>query len=254
MSLKKQLALFVIALTLFVFMLAPISLVSKYLPIPDNVAYQGLQGTLWSGKVNAVQVDHWHLQTVTWQVRPLELLTGNLTVKIKAGNARDAQQISAKGTIKIGFSNITFDKFILRTPADNIRPIIPIPVGRIGGRAIIELDQYKVARSAFDQSSTTGFCNTLSGEALWTKSEIQIGSPINLGTFVGALSCENNDVLLTFDGENRLGLNGQGRVSKTRSLHFDGLVDPDKTLPNSIINGVAMFGKRDQQGRYQINI
>ncbi len=254
MSFKKQLLIFIIALVVFATSLLPVSFISKYVELPNNVAFKSLQGTVWSGRIAALQVNDLVLRNITWSWNAGSLLTGKLGFDFKVGNARDISEISGKGNIQLGLDSITLNDLTLRAPADTFRPMIPIPMGKLGGRAIVELDEFKSSRSAFVQGSSLPLCEILAGEMMWTKSEIQIGQPVSLGVFAANLDCQNGEVLVVFDGENQLGLAGTGRLSIERKVHFDGHVQPDDSLPRGIRNGIAMFGRPDTSGRIQIKL
>ena len=253
MSFKKLFSLFIIMLIVFSVLLTPVSFVAKYVDTPKNVAYQSLSGTLWSGRANVIQVDKWQFNSLTWDMNIAALFTGKLLFDIKFGQARDANQLSGKGTIGLGFNTLSLSELTFRAPASAIRSELPIPTSELNGRVILDIDEFHMT-SVTDPNEQMQMCDVLQGELLWTKAEVVFGQAMELGTIASKLSCNDGDVVATFDGSNKLGLEGNARIESPDSFGFQGFVKPDPSLPRDIHNGIKMFSQLDGQGRYPIKL
>ena len=245
MANAKLILIFVVSLFLLTMAKLPVALVAERAPIPSNMSYEGLSGTVWQGEIQRLQFDDWLLTDVQWQLAPLALLTGNAAFDIKFGKARDSQQLSGKGQFSYGISGILANGVTVRLPANNIKQMLPIPMGDIGGRVIATIEQY---------AKGDALCRELSGDLTWTKAEVDFGGRIALGALSSALSCDNAVIVAAFDGQNRLGLEGVARIESPQAYNFDGYLKPDAELPASLHQGVSMFGKADSKGKYKIKL
>lgn len=253
MSVARLSVLFVIALIIFAVFLTPVSIIASLLTPPKGVAYQQLQGTLWQGKASALQVNNIVLNNVTWTLSVPSLLVGNADLDVKFGNARNADEISGKGNIRLGMSSIQANDLIVRVPAETVKPMLPVPVGRVGGRVILEVDAYS-SSTEFVQNPTAPVCSELTGTLVWTKSEVVFNNPIRMGAISADLSCSDNILVARFNGDNELGLEGDANIASANQFNFDGFVKPQPHLPAEVHQGIAMFAKLDPQGRYPIKL
>lgn len=245
MSKIKLAVLFIISFVLFTVTLVPINLVVNSLPIPKNIAYQGLSGSIWQGNVKAVQVDKILFENVHWQFELSSLLHGNLGFDIKFGNARNSSQLSGRGIVSSGLTGHQVRDFVFRVPANAVKPFLPLPVSVINGRLITTIDVFQLGKPV---------CEQLAGEFVWVKSGTDIDGPISFGTITSTLLCEDNKLVAKFDGENLLGLEGSAVVESAKKYGFDGFIKPDVSLPAIVHQGVSLLGKMDNKGRYKIKL
>ena len=245
MSNKKRLIIFVLALVIFTLLKAPVTMLAQQAPLPPNLAYQGLSGTLWQGKIDRLQIQDWQVANLTWSFAPLAVFSAQAGFDIKFGKARDAQQLSGKGRVGFGLSGPVVDELTVRVPAAQVQGLLPIPVGELGGRFIANIKDYSKGET---------LCQTLSGNLMWTKASVAMGDTISFGTLDAELTCLNKNLMATFDGNNTLGLEGAATVQSPESFSFDGFVKPDASLPKMVHDSMAMFGKADSKGKYRIKL
>lgn len=253
MSVIRLSLLFVVALIVFVVFLTPVSIIASFVTPPQGIAYKQLQGTIWSGKASALQVDNIVLNNVSWTLSVPSLVLGNADFDVKFGNARNSDEISGKGNIRLSMSDISASKLVVRMPAETVKPMLPIPVGRVGGRVILEVDTY-TASTEFVQAPTKPVCSELDGTLVWTKSEVVFNNPIRMGAISADLTCVDTVLVAAFDGNNELGLEGSAKVASSNQFSFEGFVKPAPHLPGEVHQGIAMFAKLDPQGRYPIKL
>ncbi len=257
----------------FSLFLTPIGLLLKVVDLPETVSYQGLTGTLWSGTAQVVEIHQGlgqssgnnagkniQLKKFSWSLNGLPLFMGKLSFDVKFGNAREADEMSGKGRLALGLNSFNADSFTFRAPAHMFKSQIPFPLGDIGGRIILNAQEYKVGFNtnvdANDEVQSDGqhLCDVLTGDLMWTNSEIDFGGPVTFGTIVSSLSCNDQAINALFDGENKLGLSGNAIIASPKSVRFDGFMKPDADLPREIHNGLGMFSRLDPQGRYPIKL
>lgn len=243
MSMIKAGILFFIFLIVLVLIKLPVSLIAERLELPKGIAYEQMSGTVWQGKIKRLQVEGEVLNKVEWDVSPLKLFMAQVEVKFKFGPVRDASQYSGKGTISYSMSGLKVTRSVIRLPASSLKKYSPIPIANVGGRVILDIMDYQYS---------SALCDTLAGELVWSKSEIDFGGPIAFGTISANLACEEHNISVTFNGLNRLGLEGQALIESTSKFGFDGYLKPDATLPKAVHNGLSMFGKPDVKGKYKI--
>jgi general secretion pathway protein N len=245
MNMKKLVALFVLFFAVLTVFTVPVNLLVKQFPIAKGLAYQDLNGTLWQGSVKAVQYKKTVLTQLQWQFLPLQLFTGKLAVKVRWGDARASQELSGVGIASFGISGYQLTDTTVRLPASAVKPLIPFPLSDLYGRVIADIKSY-----TFEQP----VCENLDGDLIWTKAGVEINGKIDFGVITSVLSCENKQVVSTFDGENLLGLEGRAIVKSQQSFSFDGFLKPSAQLPAVVHQGIGMFGKTDSKGRYKISL
>lgn len=253
MSGRKLSLLFVIAFLICLIALVPVSVVSKLVTPPPGIAYKNLTGTIWNGQASQVQVDDVVLSKVQWSLSFFPLMIGSAHVDVKFGNARNSDEVSGKGLIQASFNEISASDLVLRLPAQYVKPLLPIPLGRVDGRVILELDDYRNS-TEFVQNPSAPLCESLQGDLVWTKSEVVFNNPIRMGTIQAQLSCRDTVLEALFDGNNELGLEGTASIASSQSVSFEGFVKPQPQLPKEVHQGIAMFAKLDPQGRYPIKL
>ena len=245
MSTKKLIALFVLVFIVLTVFTVPVNLIVKQLPLPKNIAYQELNGTIWQGNIKALQVKKTVLTQVKWQFLPLNLFTGKLAFQVRWGNARASHELSGSGVASIGLSGYQLADTKVRIPANAVKSLIPFPMGEVYGRVVLDVNSYTYAEPV---------CEQLNGELIWTQAGVDVNGKIDFGVISSVLTCENNQVISTFDGENTLGLQGRAIVKSQKSFGFDGFLKPSSELPAIVHQGVGMLGKADNQGRYKISL
>lgn len=245
MSIRKSIGLFIFFLLLFTLARTPVGFVSKFITLPKGVAYQGLEGTIWQGEITQVQINKTHLSNVKWQFEPFKLFTGNLAFNVSFGNARQAESISGRGLVSMGLSGKRVQDAIVRVAANAAKPMLPIPMGDIEGRVILNVKDYQLGEP---------LCQITQGDIGWHRAGIDVGGPIEFGTIEADLTCDKGSLVANFDGQNTLGLEGQAKIAAANKFNFTGFMKPSADLPAVVHQGIGMMAKMDSQGRYKISL
>lgn len=245
MSIRKSIGLFLFFLLLFTLARTPVGFVSKFITLPKGVAYQGLEGTVWQGEITQLQINKTHLSNIKWQFEPLELFTGNAAFSVRFGNARQSESISGHGLVSIGLAGKRVQDAIVRVAANAAKPMLPIPMGDIEGRVILNIKDYQMGEP---------LCQVTLGDVGWHQAGIDVGGPIEFGSIEANLACDNGSLVANFDGQNTLGLEGQAKVASPSKFNFTGFMKPSAELPAVVHQGIGMMAKMDSQGRYKISL
>lgn len=243
MRLIPAILLFLMATITFLTWTIPVAVVVNALTLPDKLNYEGLEGTLWSGKVDAVQFNTLQVVDVSWQLKPLSLLMGKLAVDVDFGDPRDAQLYSGRGSIAYGFSGIGAQDVILRVPADTLRQFSPVPMNPLAGRLVIELANWQTQQA---------ICQELDGQGTWLNAGIDLNGPIPLQTISATLDCDNEQLAMRLDGNNLLGAAGNVLVRDGKQYQVDLLLNPAPELPAIVTQGLTMFTKPNAKGEFAI--
>lgn len=245
MSVRKTIVIFFIATLLFILVKIPAALVANLLPLPKGLAYSELEGTLWQGSIRQAMYNRQVITDIKWQFKPSKLFTGALGYQVSFGKPRKSNSVSGKGLVIIGLTGKSVEDAIFRMPAANVKPMLPIPMGRIDGRVIANIKEFTLG---------TPVCEVAMGEVSWNQAGIDINGTIEFGSIDANLSCEQGKLIAQFDGDNSLGLTGQAAIESSQKFGFNGFLKPSADLPAVVHQGISMVTKVDAQGRYKINL
>lgn len=245
MSVRKSMVLFIVFALIFAVLKVPAALVVNLLPLPKGLAYNELEGTLWQGSIRQAQYDKQLINNIKWQFQPSGLFTGTLSYQVSFGQPRQLQDISGKGLVSVGLTGKKVEGAIFRMPAEQVKPLLPIPMGPIAGRVIADIDEYVLGQPV---------CQEVAGNITWNQAGIDIGGQIDFGSIDAGLTCTDGKLIAQFDGQNSLGLTGQAVIESPNKFAFDGFLKPSADLPAVVHQGISFVAKIDAQGRYKIKL
>ncbi|BDX04589.1 type II secretion system protein N [Planctobacterium marinum] len=248
---KQQLTLTAGAVILFlVFLLVklPASQLIPRLPLPADISLKGISGTVWDGHADQVVVKGLGINNVDWQLSFLPLLIGKAALELDAGSARDSEQISIKGDVKLSVSGISAQNLTLFAPTPLLMAQVelPIPVDA-SGRARINIEN-------FDYHKTDG-CSTLTGTGSWLNAGVAgFNGQVQLGNFEASLHCDNGPIEITTAADNSLNLSAKAVVQHNGKFSVNGQFKVSDNLPKEVHDAAKFFGRTDAQGFYQIKL
>lgn len=245
MSVRKTVLIFLVLTLLFIVTKTPAALVANLLPLPKGLAYSELQGTLWQGSIRQAMYNRQVITDIKWQFKPSNLFKGALGYQVSFGKPRNVNSISGKGLVSVGLMGKTIEEAMFRMPASNVKPMLPIPMGKINGRVIANIKEFTLGSPV---------CEMAQGEISWNKAGIDLNGSIEFGSIDANLDCEQGKLLAQFNGDNNLGLTGQAVIESNKKFGFDGFLKPSANLPAVVHQGLSMVAKMDTQGRYKINL
>jgi len=234
----------------FIFLVVklPANQVLPRLPVPDNVVFAGISGSIWQGHAEQVRYSGLQLSNVKWELSALPLLLGKLSLDIKGGNHRDSEQIAINGRFAISAGGIAADNAILFAPTPLLLAQVqmPLPINASG--------RVKVVLEEFAYQQATG-CEVLKGTGQWLNGAVAgFNRQITLGSFNASLACDNGPITVTTDPKNALNLTGTATVPHKGKISVLGKFKVSDDLPKEVHNAANFFGKPDANGFYAINL
>lgn len=242
---KLNSAIFVVAYLIFVLVQMPASMIVGMVTLPNNIKLGTVSGSLWSGKVTAVQYDNELIENATWSLSPLPLLWGSLSADVNFGSAGKRETISGDGHIVTGFSfsSVSLSDFTLRVPASQVmdRLKFPLPVG-VEGQMVMRFEE-------FDQGEP--YCETLVGVVDWRRAKLDFGSEkADLKQIQADLACNKGELELKVSKKNPLGLQVTATAGANNKFSAKGFLKPDGTMSDNVHSVVSATFKADGQGRF----
>lgn len=232
-------ALGVGAYLVFVAATLPASLLTSRLgPVGVNAA--GVEGTVWKGRAQVVQVANSNLGSVSWDLHVLALFTARLRADVQLtridGFARGVVTVAPSGNVRL--RNVTASLPLSALPAGGL------PRGWMGTLNL------KLADLAVDKSWPTVVNGTVEVVDL-------IGpprKPANIGSYKltfpdPAANAAEGLAGALMDIGGPLQIAGKLVLKPDRSYQIDGLVATRPTTPRDVVDALQMLGPPDAQGR-----
>lgn len=240
----------IIAFIIFAIAYMPAVQVVGRIDLPKNVSISGISGTVFSGKAQTIVVNGLPINNVQWELNPLALFIGNISAKVKAGNIRDADQITFEGPLNASLFNlnrIETEYFTLFLPVDRVlaQVKLPLPVNA-GGRFKVRLNTLVFGPKCVELDGTGDWLNaTVAGTQ----------GPIDFGSYSAKLSCEGDDISIAVSEPNLLGLSMEAIVNSSMDkIKVDGRFKPDAGLPQEVHQASRFFGQPNEQGYIEIKL
>ncbi|MGJ8679592.1 type II secretion system protein N [Paraglaciecola sp.] len=232
---------------IFLVVKLPANLVLAKLPMPAQIKVSGVSGTIWNGQAQMLSYQGFPIENVNWSLSVLPLLMGSVSVEIKGGNLRQADQISIQGELSVSSSQASANDLTAYVPADIVLMNLPLPIPVQGeGRFKIELQE-------LDFDLIQG-CQVVQGKGQWINAKVAgVGKTIDLGNFDASLACEKNEVLVKVKEPNTFGLTAQVNIPVNNQFKVNGRFKPAPSLPKEVHQAALFFGDKGSDGYYPIN-
>ncbi|MBC3765873.1 type II secretion system protein N [Neptunicella marina] len=213
--------------------------------LPANLQINGVSGTLWQGNIQQVAYQGIPLDDINWTLDTLPLLWGTASLNLTAGNIRDADIISLKSALSLSSDRIQAENLQLYVPVNMVLGQLPIPLPvNADGR-------FKVQIAELDYQQG---CQTLSGSGQWLNAKVAgTQGPIDMGTFSARLACQQKNIRITVDPNNRLAFDANAFITPNGQFSINGKFKPDASLPAEVHQAAALFGRANSDGYYSIN-
>jgi general secretion pathway protein N len=233
---------------LFVFIVSvivhlPASLAVQRLSLPQDVKINGVHGTLWQGHIQELLWRDQTLKHISWQVKPLQLLTGQFSADVDFGQS-PVKSLQGKGEIRLGLSGISVRDFSVSFPAQMLlkQAKLPVPVDA-GGALRLTVKDYRYSRP---------FCKQAEGNLTWTGAQISLLSQsVALDKMTAHLTCEDNRIQVHGKQDSSM-LRSQYTVKlgSDEHYHIQGWTEPGGELPASLKKMIQNSLSADRDGRY----
>lgn len=223
---------------LFLLISIPATVASQWFA-PAQLRLAGVQGSLWNGSAQVVQLEQYQLQQVQWRLQPAGLLRARLHYALKIGEPYRGQGEVARSL----FGNITVHDWQGQLPLAPFRQPLFLPSGNLD----VKLDNLQWTGEGLP---------LLQGSAVWQNAGMQTPVVAQFGNIKLDVIDSTHELLtvaVSDLGEGPMKIKGQAQLGADRNLKTDleiQLTDPSPDNP------VAFFLDRTARklapGRYQV--
>ena len=229
----------------FMVTLIPAQWVVNQISLPKNVMLQGVEGSIWKGRIQRVVLDGYTINKVNTEVNLLALIMFNPTVDATFGGAL-VNGPEGKATVSHLLGDIELNDAEISVSANDIAQQLPLPIPLTAQKFIdINISQFVMGQP---------LCQQLSGDIQWNKAAIKaLDQKVNLGTLSGELTCDKGRVKFTVNPKNDLGLTFDAYVQSPERISGSGYLKPGKNFPAVLKEGLPFIGNADNKGRYKLN-
>tara|TARA_R110002050_G_scaffold185418_2_gene319437 strand:- start:1477 stop:2238 length:762 start_codon:yes stop_codon:yes gene_type:complete len=244
-SLFSKIVIGVIIYLVFLLVYLPANWLVSIVPLPNNVAISGAEGTLWQGQASLVTIDQRQIEQVSWQLSPWGLLVGKADIDFKIGNR--ATPVSGKGSISWSFSGLR---------ANNIRFDLPDSFLLAGARLPFKTQidgDVSLMVEILEQGKP--WCEQLSGKLFLNNTNVKNQYGVYpLGNISLGLSCLDGQLkIATDETQNVLGLTGSAILGESNLVKVSAKIKPTDAQPRDLREALSFLGRQDSQGYYPIN-
>lgn len=222
---KKKIAILISLFIILVIFFAPVKLAENLIPQNSQLVISGMQGSIWSGEIDTIEIKDWQLQDIDYEISLISLIVGNLggTGEIHRGDLKGDFFIEMRDSknIKVGDVNV-------ETSAINFEKYIPFPGVELAG---------KISTRDFNAQLVNNKPVNLSGTTSWDNASIDInGQKWSLGNFDILWSTDGDNNIITGtlskSRKNKIDINGKITLLQNGTLEFKGSISQsiDKTI------------------------
>jgi general secretion pathway protein N len=206
-----------------------------------QLAVQGIEGTLWSGRVARLVHPAFPVGPLAWRLRPQAVLLGRLEYQVFAQSGQGGGELHAGRGL---FAGRYISAAHLSLPAAEVAQRLGQKMVSLAGDFQIDVDELKL--------STDGI-TALQGVLMWRDAQIVQPSPMALGHLQVQLGLREGQVLGTLSNEGGpLELSGELLIGADRRYQLNALLKPRANADAQLRQNLGLLGAPDAQGRYRL--
>ena len=242
---RKNIRYIFIIVALYLFFLIinlPANISLSVINLPKSISISSVSGTVWSGKAKKLSYSGIELGAVSWELHPINLFIGEISVDISIVN--DKQYITTLANVSpSGKIELEETRFLI-----DLSSLQPLTYGMPFSYAGIASGYFPV--SFFQKNEYVGINGklSLSGMSMISPQHQSFGDFIinfraeNEGATSGQI--KDNGGQLNIDGRLSINKIGQFNVSAMLAARESG---------SSLERALSFLGRKDSSGRYQLN-
>jgi general secretion pathway protein N len=244
-NLTKKIILGVVIYLFFMIALFPASIAVKLVPLPKNVTLSGASGSIWSGKIETLNIQGRQIEQAQWQLSPWGLFLGEAKLDFVIGNR--ASTVNGKGMVTFSMSGIDAEGLRFEAPSSFLLGKARLPFStKVDG-------EFSLFVNTLQQG--TPWCEQLNGKVFLNHVQVknQFGN-YPLGDIELGLSCEDGNIKVSSDETmNTLGLDGTVLVKADKMIQVSAKIKEVSSQPEDLKKALGFLGKKDSQGYYPIS-
>lgn len=231
----KPLNIFVGILFFVICLLAtlPASHILHRIPVANNMQMAGVSGTIWSGKIQQINVNGVQLSPLRWSLSGLGLITGKASLDVDVGQVRELDEIFVRGQIAVGLFNQTFfaENLTVRMPAQQALNQANLPMQVLAKGAV----EVKLSDAKVQLNGQQALCEAIEGTGQWRNAQVLTPSGlVDLGVFDAALGCTEQNLTIQVTEPNAFNLTFNATGRDLQSLKVSGRFKIPNEMPNEI--------------------
>lgn len=209
----------------------------------QNIRLYGVEGRVWQGQAQRLDVAGQHFQEVSWDWHLLPLLLGRGELSVKFHDP-ETSGTAVMGTSLLGQAHY-FNDVKAELPLSRLAGWLKLPFGNINGMLRLDLPALVMAQKQWTQAE---------GRIDVLNASMSGRIPLELGDVHITVKTEQNTIVAVLkDGGGGLQLDGVFKMTPAGDYQFNGTLSARATASASLKNAVAMLGTPGIDGRVQVN-
>ena len=241
---KKKIAILISLFIILIIVFAPLKLAENMLPQNNQLMISGMQGSIWSGAIDMVEIKDWQLQDIDYEISLISLITGNLggTGEIHGGDLKGNFFLEIRDSKNIELGDVNIE-----TSAINFEKYIPFSGVELTG---------KISTQDFNAQLVNNRPVNLSGLTSWDNANIDLnGQKWILGNFdiFWSTDADKNIITGTLSKSKKNKIDIEGKITLTQNgiLEFTGSIS--QSIDKTIYAAFSLFSNgRPTNGRLPI--
>lgn len=239
---KILLGLFIYLCFMLVFL--PAKVVYDFLPIPEQITINHINGTIWHGTAQTLNIDNHQLEQIQWDFRPSQLLLGKIVFALKIGDR--TSEVKGDGRLSYSLAGFSISDLKLTLPSAFLLADRPLPMNtQVLGDIKLDIINF---------SQGLPWCDSLSGRLIVNKLNVANAfGDFPLGNIELGLGCDEGK--LSVDAQpknNQLGFSGNLTLAEGGKFLLKGKIKETDSQPKSLRQALIFLGRPDKQGYYSI--
>lgn len=200
-----------------------------------------IDGSLWSGTCAGLSVRGTPVGDVSWELRPLRLLSGRLAAHVTVAQGA----ANATADVELGFGERVTARNVLADFALNPKLVPGIPPA-LHGHAHVDLALLQMQH---------GIITQLQGRIEAHDLKESSGTSTSLGSYVVTFPASSGDPIGQIrDLEGPLALEGTLHLTRQPGFELEGLIAARQGAPPELVNNLRFLGSPDASGRRQFSL
>jgi general secretion pathway protein N len=236
-------AIFISVYLAFVIVAIPANFIVSYVKLPNNIALNGIKGTIWQMTVDEVVHPKITLDNVEVSLSIGSFFSLDPRVDLEFG---DDFSVGPSGRLSVAglLADMTISDASMAISADAIAQQLTLPLPLVASGDI----------NIFIKTFIVGqpICQNIQGNITWKKPSLSaFNETVQLGNLAANLSCKEGALAITIDEKNDLGLSFVTYV-RPKKVSGNGHLQPAKNFPENLKAVLPFLGKPNKQGRYRL--
>lgn len=207
------------------------------------VQLEGIEGDIWTGRVNSLHVQRRPLGALSWSLSPVALLLGTLeldwALAMGEGSVQGEARLNRDGELLL--NNVKG-----RVPVQQITRIYPVPMVVVDGLVSVRLDELGMNGQQLTHAQ---------GQLGWHQAEIVAPQGHSLGDLILSLEARKGEGGirgLFKDQGGPLQAEGEVVLEPNGRYHLNGKVGAREGSASSLGQSLKMLGRPDASGLHQL--